>query len=85
MEMDSINRLLVNNENKVKYTFFSTRDVCSSHTISHATFSVYHILGNCVSKEADMAHKITEYLRMSQELIRMSEKNMFKEIVLSDL
>jgi hypothetical protein len=68
MDMDAMNNFLRSGQNKVKYTFFSTRDVCSSHTISHATFSVFHILGNCISKEADMAHKIKDYLRMSGEL-----------------
>lgn len=68
MEMDSINAILSSGQNKVKYTFFSTRDVCSSHTISHSTFSIYHLLGNAISKEDDMAHKIREYVRMSKEL-----------------
>jgi len=68
MEMDGINTFLRSGQNKIKYTFFSTRDICSSHTISHATFSVYHILGNSISKESDMEHKIKEYTRMSGEL-----------------
>ena len=68
MEMDSINKFLRSGQNKVKYTFFSTRDVCSSITISHATFSVFHLLGNSISKEADMEQKIKEYKRMSAEL-----------------
>jgi len=68
MEMDAINRFLQSGQNKVKYTFFSTRDVCSSITISHATFSIFHLLGNSISKEADMEHKIKEYKRMTAEL-----------------
>ena len=68
MEMDSINKFLQSGQNKVKYTFFSTRDVCSSITISHATFSVFHLLGNSISKEADMEQKIKEYKRMTAEL-----------------
>ena len=66
--MDSINKFLTNGQNKVNYTFFSTRDVCSSHTISHSTFSVFHLLENSISKEADMEQKTKEYKRMTAEL-----------------
>lgn len=68
MEMDSINTLLSSGQNKVKYTFFSTRDVCSSHTITHQTFSVYHILSSCISADEDMKNKLIEAKRLMKEL-----------------
>ena len=68
MDMDSINTIISSGQNKVKYSFFSTRDVCSSHTISHSTFSLYHVLGNCISKDIDIALKISDLIRMTKQL-----------------
>jgi hypothetical protein len=67
MEMDSINELLHRPDNKVKFFYFNTSDVCSSITKTHSTFSIYHILSNCVSKEFDMQSKYLE-IKMLNEM-----------------